>query len=285
MCCLVCFFSIAISEDPEQSDIFFSGYTPSLQMHPSEGIKKIASTYTLLDANHYQQTVRNTRLKVKQLLHSLQPYRNQSTNEQVAFLTQQLSNIPYFYTGAMGEGDWQPTSDVYHSGAVIIKQDPVYRLDGLDCQTFVQMVMALLYSKNASQFDKNILKISYGAARNSSSDIVHYYNRNSFIDGDWNPINQHNGWLTDITSRGILAPFASTISAIIYSSKLTFIQTTKSCSEYTHTIRRKCPRHAIPFHKRIFSIKIPTFQSRKYFNFLPSEKHTRRATTQRRLST
>src|SRR5258708_2678106 len=100
----------------------------------------------------------------------------------------------------MGEGDWQPNSSIYQSGAAHLRQDPVYRLDGLDCQTFVQVAMALLHANSLDQFDNSILNIAYGAAGNSSEGIVHFYNRNNFADGDFNPVNENNGWLSDVTS-------------------------------------------------------------------------------------
>lgn len=171
--------------------------------------------YTVLDANRYHDIVKNSRLQISQLLTELQPYCNQTPNKQIEIITQHLKNIPYIYSGAMGEGDWQPTSDLYRPDAIHVKQDPLYRLDRLDCQTFVQVVMALYHAKTLNQFDHSILKIAYGADENASNDSVHYYNRNNFVDGDWNPNNEKNGWLADVTSKGALAPYSKKVTATI----------------------------------------------------------------------
>lgn len=204
-----CFLAIAVfssaiwADDSEVGDIHFSGYQPNM-LHPMAGnnlnLKSPASDYTVLDAAQYQQNINNARAKIQILLNSLKAAHHNNTNDRIAFIVQHLLDIPYIFTGAMGEGDWQPTSSTYQPGAMHVKQDPVYRLDGLDCQTFVQVVMGLLYSKDLNEFDQNIIKISYGAAGNPSNDAVHYFNRNNFVDGDWNPINQRNGWLTDVTA-------------------------------------------------------------------------------------
>lgn len=175
-----------------------NGYTAS----------KLKQPYTVLDAREYATTVSQTRAGIEQLLQALQPYRQQDANAQIAFIAQQLIDIPYLSSGAVGEGDWQAAALHYQPGAVHIRQDPVYRLDGFNCQTFVQFVMAMLYANNLDDFDQTMLAISYGAAGNPHGEIVHSYNRNHFIDGDWNRVNQRNGWLTDVTARGGLAAYA-----------------------------------------------------------------------------
>jgi hypothetical protein len=174
-----------------------------------------APNYTVLDANQYRQTVNYSRATAQYLLTQLEPYRQQNRNTQLAFIAEQLTDIPYSRTWSVGEGDWQPRSLTYKPGALHLNQNPVYRFDYLNCQTLVQVTMALLYSQNLNQFDKNILKISYGAAGNPNGEIVHYYNRNHFVDADLNPINEKNGWLSDVTTQGDLAPFAQTTAATL----------------------------------------------------------------------
>jgi hypothetical protein len=174
-----------------------------------------AQTYTQLNPTQYRQTFAESRSTVQQLLNNLAPYRKKSRNTQLAFISEQLANIPYNRKHGIGEGDWQPNSWIYKPGAIHLNQNPVYRFDYLDCQTLVQVSMALLYSQNLNQFDKNILKISYGAAGNPNGNIVRYYNRNHFVDADFNPINERNGWLTNVTSDGNLAPYAKTTTATL----------------------------------------------------------------------
>ncbi|MDQ2995168.1 MAG: DUF1460 domain-containing protein, partial [Pseudomonadota bacterium] len=169
------------------------------------------SDFTVLDRQHYEDTVHTSRAKIQDLLNTLHKYDN--ANARMGIISRELMDIPYIFSGAAGEGNWQPTSLLYQPGAAHIKQDPVYRLDGLNCQTFVQVAMALLYSNNINAFDRNILKISYGAAGNPNGEIVRYFNRNHFIDGDWNPVNQFNGFLVDVTAYGKLKPYTEIISA------------------------------------------------------------------------
>lgn len=164
--------------------------------------------YTVLDANQYQHIVATAQQKVRQILQAklILPLTTiKNSNATIAFIVQQLRGIPYIFTDGMGEGDWQPQAQTYQPGAVHVQQNPVYRFDGLNCQTFVQVVMALFYSQNLAQFDHNLLKISYGAAGNPNGDIVRYYNRNNFIEGDWNRINRKNGFLLNATTQGEFA--------------------------------------------------------------------------------
>jgi hypothetical protein len=170
--------------------------------------------YSLINAAQYVQTVQFSRQKAQQLVRQLQVY--PSINDaKLRFITRQLTDLPYLFTGAMGEGDWGPQASTYEPGAVHIMQNPVYRLDGFDCQTFVQTVMALVHAKNFAQFEKNILLTAYGAAGNPAGEYVHYFNRNNFTDGDWNPVNRKSGWLQDVTATGELATVSKESSATL----------------------------------------------------------------------
>jgi hypothetical protein len=171
--------------------------------------------YTQLNPQQYRQIVNNSRATAQELLNRLTPYRQDSRNTQVALIAEQLTDIPYSRTYSTGEGDWQPRSLIYKPGALHLNQNPVYRFDYFNCQTLVQTTMALLYSHNLNQFDANILKISYGAAGNPQGEIVHYYNRNHFVDADMNPINEQHGWLIDVTTNGDLAAYAKTTAATL----------------------------------------------------------------------
>lgn len=256
----------ACADDSAQGNIYFSGYTPNiLQLKP-------ASDYTILDATKYQRTVNDSRIKIQLILNELQILPEQNTNKRIAFIARQLSDIPYIFSGAMGEGDWQPSSSIYQPGAVHVRQDPVYRLDGLDCQTFVQVAMGLFYSHDSNQFDKNILKISYGAAGNPSGEIVHYYNRNNFIDADWNPLNQHHGWLTDVTAKSDLAAYAKTTSATITRQKWFSFQ--QNYPSYARVLTEADgPAMAKRFLTTYTTLNYPNFDSENIsIAYLPKEK-------------
>lgn len=166
------------------------------------------ASYTVLNNDKYHETIAESRTKISDILNQLQNKRHLNANTQIAFIADQLSDIPYIYQNAMGEGDWQPTSKTYQGDAIHLRQNPVYRMDGLNCQTLVQVAMALYHARNLDQFDKNYLKIAYGSAGNPDGEVVRFYNRNNFIEADFNPVNQRNGWLQDVTSKGELAPYA-----------------------------------------------------------------------------
>lgn len=175
-----------------------------------------AAPYTILNAEQYHETVQASRNKITKILADLKSKPHLDANAQMAFIISELSDIPYIHQNGMGEGDWQPASNTYLPGAIHTRQNPVYRLDGLNCQTLVQVAMALYHSRQLSQFDKNYLNIAYGAMGNPQGEIVHYYNRNNFIDADFNPVNERNGWLVDVTST---SPYAKNIHASITRKK------------------------------------------------------------------
>jgi len=191
---LACLLSVifvsmsALADEQDNGDIHVNNYAHTA---------KSASNFTVLDADHYRQTVQESRAKISEILLAQQKQHFKNADARMAFLTQRLQDIPYTFSGAAGEGDWD--------GKAHIKQDPVYRLDGLNCQTFTQVVLAMYFSKDIDEFDKNILKINYGSAGNPQGEIVHFFNRNHFIDGDWNPNNQQNGFITDCTAYGNLS--------------------------------------------------------------------------------
>lgn len=70
---------------------------------------------------------------------------------------------------------------------------PLYRFDGFDCVTFVNNILALALSQNASDFEKKLLQINYYHA------IPTYENRFHFMSIDWNSENQKNKIIRDIT--------------------------------------------------------------------------------------
>ncbi len=203
-----------LADVTDQSDVHINGYLPYMGTGTGTGNSqavKSTTNFTVLDADQYRQTVEESRLKVKKILLAKHKYYFKNADEHIAFLTKLLQDTPYIFSGSAGEGDWDFKAHV--------KQDPVYRLDGLNCQTFTQVVLAMYFSKDLNEFDKNILKINYGAAGNPQGEFVHFFNRNHFIDGDWNPINQKNGFITDSTSNGNLSNYAKITYANITRQK------------------------------------------------------------------
>lgn len=73
-------------------------------------------------------------------------------------------------------------------------QEPLYRLDGFDCTTFVETVISLARSTNENQFKEEINKIRYKNGQ------VSFENRNHFPSVDWIPNNIKAGFVSDITN-------------------------------------------------------------------------------------
>ena len=88
---------------------------------------------------------------------------------------------PYL-SGAQGEGE---------KGE--FDQSPVFRFDAFDCLTYVNNVLALALSENESDFLRKLLQINYYEG------VAKYENRFHFMSIDWNPQNQNNTILIDIT--------------------------------------------------------------------------------------
>lgn len=222
-----------------------------------------ASNYTVLDLNQYRLTVNEARQEVGRLLKALESHRDQNRNEQIAFIAEQLSDTPYSYTGEIGEGDWQPSSLTYRPGALHINQNPVYRLDVLNCQTLVQVAMGLLYSKDIHQFDRNIIRIAYGASRQPADRGVHYFNRNNFVDGDFNPINQRQGLLRDATIEGNLASYSAIATANIERQNW-FLAQRQHLKDYIRVLREADGPAMLRRFKTLYSkLKYPHFKFEK----------------------
>lgn len=73
-------------------------------------------------------------------------------------------------------------------------QDPLYRFDAFDCVTFVNTVLALIYSNGITAFKKNLQAIRY-----SAGEVDYRLRTDWFTDLEWNPRAQELGWLQDVT--------------------------------------------------------------------------------------
>lgn len=260
---LLCFFVYSVSACAQKSDLS----SQPLQLEKGAG----EQSYTVLDPLSYQTVVADARTKLQGWIDVLQKNKHQDANQKVRWISEQLLDVPYLFTGAMGEGDWQPRSFVYQPGALHIKQDPVYRLDGLDCQTFVQVVMALLYAHDLDDFDQRIVNIAYGAAGNPQGEMVRYYNRNHFVDGDWNPINQRHGYLVDVTEKGGLAPYSKQIPVYITRNNWFLFQHNEPSVRVLHSLDG--PQMVERFRKVYTSLDFPRFAFEKVvMSYLPKEK-------------
>lgn len=152
-------------------------------------------------------------------VHYIDPYNIASYNKSIAWLYRNLSNLktldftdrvariseyflgrPYIL-GACGEG---------HEGC--FDQAPLYRLDGFDCVTYVNTILALALSQDVINFRKNLIRITYRGAQLS------YSHRHHFMSTDWNFHNQSIGLVKDMTPKIVdLAsrPIVKTADALI----------------------------------------------------------------------
>lgn len=138
---------------------------------------------------------------VSLILMSLISHANSLPNETVAKLYHTLNNHPTltmsgrlnhfsaaflgkpYILGALGEGD-----------AAYFDQAPLYRIDGFDCETYVDTVLALALASNSHDFKQCLNNIRYKNGQ------VSFFSRNHFTSPEWNQYNQQQGYLKDITN-------------------------------------------------------------------------------------
>lgn len=89
-----------------------------------------------------------------------------------------------YVLGALGEGD-----------NAAYDQFPRYRIDGFDCDTYVNTVIALSLANSVQSFQRCINLMRYKDGK------VDYLYRNHFTSVDWNINNQKRGVLMDITRK------------------------------------------------------------------------------------
>ena len=118
---------------------------------------------------------------ISQLYHSLKHNPSSSIPSRIEMISGTLLGKPYLL-GALGEGP----KGYYH-------QNPLYRMDAFDCETYVDTVLALALAHNLNQFKQYINHIRY---RDGQVSFIH---RNHFTCLDWNKNNQHQGFIKDIT--------------------------------------------------------------------------------------
>lgn len=121
-------------------------------------------------------------LSIGQLYNKLKQNSIVSMPERLEYISAHFLEKPYVL-GALGEGD---------TGRY--DQDPLYRTDAFDCLTFVETVIAAALANNVSQFQQCMQTIRY------DNGDIDFTKRNHFTSLDWNPNNQKQGLLKDITS-------------------------------------------------------------------------------------
>ncbi|WP_298626296.1 N-acetylmuramoyl-L-alanine amidase-like domain-containing protein [uncultured Legionella sp.] len=118
---------------------------------------------------------------IKELYHTLNTMPNKSMAERIDWFSSQFKDVPYIL-GSLGEGP-NARYDQY----------PLYRIDGFDCDTYVNTVLALALANSLDTFKQCLEYSRYKDGK------ISYINRNHFTSIDWNANNQQRGMLKDIT--------------------------------------------------------------------------------------
>lgn len=136
----------------------------------------LAALYFLFIPSGFANTQANDEI-AQQLISSNQNY---SLQRRIEIQSAALINTPYL-EGALGEG----INGIYD-------QNPLYRFDYFDCETYVDTVVALALSKNLLDFRNKINQIRY---KNGN---VSFTQRNHFPSADWIPNNERNGYIHEL---------------------------------------------------------------------------------------
>lgn len=134
-----------------------------------------------LKAEHVYQDEQQNATTFVQLLYKKQAVMELPLPQRLEKISSMFLGRPYLL-GALGEG----VSGRYD-------QYPLFRVDAFDCLTFVETVLALTLADSPDSFDRMMKKIRYQDGR------VSFLMRNHFTDLDWNPHNQANGLIKDVT--------------------------------------------------------------------------------------
>lgn len=122
-------------------------------------------------------------LTIKELYHILNSRPNTSMDSRIDWFSNQFKGTRYIL-GALGEG-----SNAQYD------QYPTYRVDGFDCDTYVNTVLALASASSLETFQQCL---NFNRYKNGK---ISYINRNHFTSLDWNRYNQQRGLLEDITLK------------------------------------------------------------------------------------
>nr|WP_277619300.1 N-acetylmuramoyl-L-alanine amidase-like domain-containing protein [Legionella norrlandica] len=118
---------------------------------------------------------------IKKLYHILNTTPNTSMAERINQISAYFKGAKYIL-GSLGEGP-----------IARYDQFPRYRVDGFDCDTYVNTVLSLALSNSLESFQECLKHTRYKNGKRS------YLNRNHFTSVDWNNYNQQRGLLKDIT--------------------------------------------------------------------------------------
>ncbi|MFT4059701.1 MAG: DUF1460 domain-containing protein [Legionella sp.] len=118
---------------------------------------------------------------IEELYHKLNDMPNISMTQRIDWISKQFLGVPYIL-GSLGEGP-----------KARYDQFPRYRLDGFDCDTYVNTVISLALASSLPSFQQCINEMRYNKG------AISYINRLHFTGLDWNNEHQQTGLFKDIT--------------------------------------------------------------------------------------
>ncbi|MFY0579308.1 N-acetylmuramoyl-L-alanine amidase-like domain-containing protein [Cystobacter fuscus] len=121
-------------------------------------------------------------------------------NERLLRVSERFLGTPYVHS-PLGEGGVDP--------------DPTFRLDAVDCLTFVEQSVALSLARSAAEVPGLLERLRYA---NTPS----YEDRNHLMEAQWLPNNQRKGFLVDVTRRlggADTVRVSKTLTALTWSSR------------------------------------------------------------------
>jgi hypothetical protein len=118
------------------------------------------------------------------------------------------------YGNGEGEGRW---CNLDRRGCAHVKELPLFRIDKMNCQTFVQSGLALVQSHSLEDFRRKFIAVKYGAANQSNQ--ISYFNRNNFVSASLNSKLRRIRFTTEPTYSSGLVDLQEITSALITRNK------------------------------------------------------------------
>jgi hypothetical protein len=139
--------------------------------------------FSLCHAFDRDNTTAPTDLEIISIIKELKSSPPKPIADKLYTITNHWLNRPYKMY-CLGEG---PLGDY--------DQRPLYRTDQFDCETFVDMSLAVAHAQDIDSFYKHIIAVRY------QNQTINFTHRNHFTNIDWNQSNQKQHYIKDITDQ------------------------------------------------------------------------------------
>jgi len=185
---------------------------------------------------------------IQHLLNSCKPY---SLSDKMVKLSSVFFNVPY-QVEPLGEGKQGE-----------FNRQPLYRLDGFDCETFVNTVSALALAHNIKQFQQYMRDLTYQNKK------ISFVTRKHFVIADWLQDNIKQGLMDDMTLR-VADRNDIAVYSIYINKKNWFKQLPESRIKLPHlTVTERYHKlmelHALSLHAKDKMVKIHYIPLQRFF--------------------